>query len=135
MAGIVATLIEMGHRPYRSEPSPCALVRLAAQQHHFPRRSKTVLCVFLNATQGLAVVVAGGMPLAWRNFLLPAHAEGPAILSAARTLRTQHSYYGIESALDFAILYGRGDLQEATAKGGVSHQHGNARGLARWPGP
>ena len=112
MAGIVATLTESGIRPYRSEPSPCALVRLAAQQHRFPRRSKTILCVFLNATQGLAVVVAGGMPLAWRNFLLPAHAEGPAILSAARTLRTQHSYYGIESALDFAILHGRSDLQE-----------------------
>jgi hypothetical protein len=27
-------------------------------------------------------------------------------------LRTQHSYYGIESALDFAILYGRSDLHE-----------------------
>jgi hypothetical protein len=112
MAGIVATLIEMGIRPYRAEPSPCALVRLAAQQHHFPRRSKTVLCVFLNATQGLAAVVAGGMPLAWRTFILPARAEGPAILSAARTLRTQHSYYGIESSLDFAILYGREDLRE-----------------------
>ena len=70
------------------------------------------MCVFLNASQGLAVVVAGGMPLAWRNFVLPAHGEGPAILSAARTLRTQHSYYGIESSLDFAILYGRGDLKE-----------------------
>ncbi len=112
MAGMVATLIAMGIRPYRAEPSPCALVRLAAQQHHFPRRSKTVLCVFLNAGQGLAVVVAGGMPLAWRNFILPARAEGPAILSAARTLRTQHSYYGIESSLDFAMLYGRGDLKE-----------------------
>jgi hypothetical protein len=116
MAGIVATLIAMGIRPHRAEPSPCALVRLAAQQHHFPRRSKTVLCVFLNATQGLAVVVAGGMPLAWRTFLLPAHAEGPAILSAARTLRTQYSFHGIESAVDFAILYGRGDLKERLQK-------------------
>jgi hypothetical protein len=112
MAGIVATLIEMGIRPYRAEPSPCALLRLAAQQHHFPRRAKTILCIFLNATQGLAVAAAGGMPLAWKSFLLPARAEGPAILSAARTLRTQHSYHGIESALDFAILYGRGDLKE-----------------------
>ncbi len=134
MAGIVATLTALGIRPYRAEPSPCALVRLAAQQHHFPRRAKTILCVFLNATHGLAVVVAGGMPLAWRNFVLPAHAEGPAILSAARTLRTQHSYYGIESALDFAILYGRGDLKRAASARRVPHQPGDARDLARWAG-
>ena len=54
----------------------------------------------------------GACPWPGRSFLLPARAEGPAILSAARTLRTQHSYHGIESALDFAILYGREDLKE-----------------------
>ncbi len=112
MAGVVATLTQIGVRPFRTEPSPCALVRLAAQQHRFPRRSKVVLCVFLNATQGLAVLVAGGMPLGWRKFILPAGGEGSAILCAARTLRTQHKYYGIESSLDFAILYGRADLRE-----------------------
>ena len=110
MAGVVATLTQMGVRPYRTEPSPCALVRLAAHQHHFPRRSKTVLCVFLNATQGLAVLVADGMPLGWRKFILPASGEGSAILCAARTLRTQHTFYGIDSSLDFAIIYGRPDL-------------------------
>ena len=112
MAGVVAILSQLGVRPFRSEPSPCALVRLAEQQHRSPRRSKTVLRVFLGAAQGLAVVVSGGLPLAWKTFALPAGAEGFAILSAARGLATQQTHYGIETALDYAMIHGRADLHE-----------------------
>ena len=84
MTSVVATLSQLGVRPFRSEPSVCALVRLAERQHRSPRRSKTVLRVFLGAAGGLAVVVSGGLPLAWKPFTLPAFEEGFAILSAAR---------------------------------------------------
>ena len=112
MTSLVATLNRLGVRPFRAEPSPCALVRLADQQHRAPRRANNVLRVFLGPTQGLVVVVAGGLPLAWRAFVLPEGDEGRAILSAARTLRTQGRHYGIESSPDFALIHGRPDLQK-----------------------
>jgi hypothetical protein len=112
LTGVVATLGRLGVRPFRAEPSPYALIRLAAKRHPAPRRSKTVLRVFLGATQGLAALVAGGLPLAWRTFTLPAGAEGSAILSVARALRTQERHYGIESSPDYAMIHGRADLHE-----------------------
>jgi hypothetical protein len=92
------------------------MVRLAAQQHRFPRRYKNLLCVFLNATHGLAVLVTGGLPLAWRQFALPAGSESLAILSAARTLQTQYKHYGIESSADYAMIFGREEIHEQLRK-------------------
>lgn len=112
VAGVVAALGRLGVRPVRAEPSPCALVRTAVAQRKYPRRSKTTLCVFLGATQGLAAVVAGSHPLAWKTFALPAGAEGAAILSAARTLQTQGKNYGVESSLEHVVIHGRADLHE-----------------------
>jgi hypothetical protein len=112
MTELLATLGALRVRPFRAEPSPYALIRLAAKQHPAPRRAKTVLRVFLGPGQGLAALVAGQLPLCWRTFALPAGAEGPAILSVARTLRTQERHYGIESSLDYAIVHGRADLHE-----------------------
>ncbi len=112
MAGVVAALDKLGVRPVRAEPSPCALVRMATAQRKYPRRSKTTLCVFLGATQGLAAMVADSQPLAWKTFTLPAGAEGAAILSAARTLQTQGKNYGVESSLEYAVIHGRADLHE-----------------------
>ena len=112
MVGVVAALNRLGVRLVRAEPSPCALVRTAVAQRKFPRRGKTTLCVFLGTAQGLAAVVVDGRPLAWKTFALPAGAESAAILSAARTLQTQGKNYGVESALDYAIIHGRADLHE-----------------------
>ncbi len=56
------------------------------------------------------MIIVGDLPVAWRSFALSAGMEAPAILSAARTLRTQHQYYGIESTLDYVMIHGRGDL-------------------------
>jgi len=112
MTRVVAILSELGVRPFRSEPSACALVRLAERQHQSPHRSKTVLRVFLGAAQGLAVVVSGGLPLAWKPFALPAFEEGFAILSAARGFAIQQTHYGIETALDYVVIHGRADLHE-----------------------
>ena len=113
MAGVVAALSPLGVRPVRSEPSPCALVRLAERQYRAPRRAKAVLRVFLGVGQGLAVVVTGGLPQAWKTFAMTAGMEGFAILSAARGLATQQTHYGIETALDYAIIHGRADLHES----------------------
>ncbi len=112
IAGVVAALGRLGVRPCRAEPSPCALVRLASARRRFPRRSKTLLCVFLGAGQGLAVMVFGGLPLSWKGFSLPAGGEGPAIVSAARTLRIRQLHYGVEAAPEYAIIHGRPDLHE-----------------------
>jgi hypothetical protein len=112
IAGVMAALGRLGVRPCRAEPSPCALVRLASARHRFPRRSKTLLCVFLGAGQGLAVMVFDGLPLCWKDFALPAGGEGHAIISAARTLRVQQLHHGIEAAPEYAIVHGRPDLHE-----------------------
>jgi hypothetical protein len=110
MAGIIAALNQSRVRLFCAEPEACALVRVATQQRRFPRRSKSALCVFLNATHGLAVLTIEGVPLAWRQFVMPAGSEGFAILSATRTLETQQKHYGIESAPDYALICGREDL-------------------------
>jgi hypothetical protein len=112
MTGVIAILNQLRVRPFCAEPEACALVRVAAQQGRFPRRAKTVLCVFLNATHGLAVMTVGGVPLAWRQFILPAGSEDLAILSAARTLETQQKHNGIESAPSYALICGREDVHE-----------------------
>jgi hypothetical protein len=112
IAGVVAALEGLGVRPCRAEPAPCALVRMAAAQRHFPRRSKTLLCVFLGAGQAVAVMVLGGLPLSWKSFPLPAGAEGPAIVSAARTLRMQQLHHGIDATPQYTVVHGRPDLHE-----------------------
>jgi hypothetical protein len=119
MTSVVSILSELGVRPFRTEPSPCALVRLAEQQQRVPRRSKTVLRVFLGATHGLAVIVYGGLPLAWKPFILPAFEEGFAILSAARGLAIQQTHYGIETPLDYVMIHGRADLHARLQKEGL----------------
>jgi hypothetical protein len=112
ISGVVAALSRLGVRPFRAEPSPWALVRLAERQHRSPRWSKVVLRVFLGAGHGLVVAVSGGMPFGWRAFLLPAGSEGFAILSAARGLKAQQAHYGIEAPVDYALIHGRPDLHE-----------------------
>ena len=112
MSGVIATLTQLGVHPHRTEPSPCPLVRLAAQQYRFPRRSKTLLRVFLDDAHGLAVMVAGGTPLAWRSFLMPGGSERLAIVSAVRTLITVNRHHGLQSKLDYVVIHGRADLHE-----------------------
>lgn len=124
MTNVVAILSQLGVRPFRSEPSACALVRLAERQHRSPRRSKAVLRVFLGAAGGLAVVVSDGLPLAWKPFTLPAFEEGFAILSASRGLALQQTHYGIEAALDYAMIHGRADLHERLQKEGLPTEIG-----------
>ena len=112
MSNVVAMLSRLGVRPYRAEPGPCALVRMAEQKYRAPRRSKIVLRVFLGDAQGLAVLVSGGQPTAWKTFSLSPGREGFAILSTTRVLGAQQKHFGIEVNLDYAMVHGRAELHE-----------------------
>lgn len=124
MAAVLGALQRCGANAVRTEPAACALVRAATQAHRPPRRAKTILRIFLGADEGMAVLTAGGMPLAWRSFALSAYSEGMAILSAARTLLSQSQHHGIELSLDFAIVYGRADLHQQLQKDGLPTEIG-----------
>ena len=122
LSEVLAMLEHCGVRPFRVEPDCSALLRTGAERHRPPRRAKTVLHVFLNGTQGLAVLAAAALPVAWRKFALPAGREAPEISSVERTLRALGKHYGIEAPLDAVVIYGRGDLhaqleEEAAAEG------------------
>jgi hypothetical protein len=112
LTGLLPVLEGCGLRVARAEPAPCALVRVALQQHRAPRRGKLVLRVFLSDTHGLAVVVAGEVALAWRTFVLPAGREDAAILCVGRTLKMLSRHYGIDVPVDLALMHGRSDLRE-----------------------
>jgi len=124
MAAILSVLQRCGAQAYRTEPAPCALVRAAARRHRPPRRAKTLLRIFLGATEGMAVLTVNGLPLAWRSFAIPSFSEGMAILSAARTLLSQRRHYEMETPLDYAIVHGRPDLHERLQKEGLPTEIG-----------
>jgi hypothetical protein len=133
MAGVVAMLTKLGVRPLRAEPAPCALVRLAQQQNSLPRRAKTIVHVFLGAGQGLAAVVSGGAPFAWRTFPLAAGSEGVSILSAVRSLETQQRHYGVEITPEYIVIHGRDDLHERLRQEQIPSEMG--RRMIWHPGP
>jgi len=112
MSSVVSMLKDIGVRPVRTEPGPFALVRLAEAQHKAPRRSKAIMRIFLSGNQGLAVMVVGGMPTAWKTFVMNPCMESFAILSAARGLKTQQMHFGLETPLDYALIHGRADLHK-----------------------
>ena len=124
MAAVLGVLQQCGAQVVRTEPSPCALVRAAAKQHHPPRRAKTLLRIFLGADEGMAVLTVAGLPLAWRSFAMPSFSEGMAVLSAARTLLSQSQYYEMSTPLDYAIVHGRPDLHDRLQKEGLPTEIG-----------
>ena len=134
LSGLLASLAVCGVRPFCVEPGPCALARAAALQHRAPWRAKMVLRVFLCADQGLAVAIAGNLPLAWRKFVLPKGGEVPAILCATRTLRTLARFCGIESPLNTAMIHGRPDLHEQLNSAEFANEIGGRLSCYEGPG-
>jgi hypothetical protein len=122
--GLVGTLNELKVKLNRSEPGPCALVRLASQKYRSSRKAKMLLRIFLGASEGLAAVVADGIPLAWRTFPMREGSEGFSILSAVRTLQTQAKQYCMDLPLDFAMIHGRPDIHARLQKEGLPSQVG-----------
>ena len=131
---MLTTLEHCGVRPFRVEPDCLALVRTAVQRHRLPRKAKTVLHVFLNEVQGLAVLAAATLPIAWRKFALPAGREGPEIFSVQRTLQALERHYGVEAPLDTVMIYGRGDLHARLEEEAADEASGSAVRCHEGPG-
>jgi len=95
-----------------AEPAPCALLRLAASQHPAPRRVRTLIRVFLGNHKGIAIGVAGQIPLLWRSFSLPELDESSVIRAQIRALETLVVYCGVETVPGAIMVHGRPDLRE-----------------------
>jgi hypothetical protein len=124
LAAVLGVLQQNRAQVVHTEPAPCALVRAAARKYRPPRRTKTLLRIFLGAEEGLAVLTVGGLPMAWRSFAMPSFSEGMTILSAARTLLSQSRYYEMSTPLDYAIVHGRPDLHDRLQKEGLPTEIG-----------
>lgn len=109
---VITTLEEFGIRLVRAEPSPCALARLAAWRFRAPRRTKSVLRMFLGRGMGLAVAVVADQPVAWRNFVLTEGEEGTAVISAARALQAQYKLHGIDLKPGYVMIHGLPEIHE-----------------------
>ncbi len=70
-----------------------------------------MLRIFLGQTEGLAMLIGGGLPLVWRSFDLSRGDEAAAILSVSRSLAALSHYCGLDSPLDEIVLHGRTDLE------------------------
>jgi hypothetical protein len=101
-----------GVRPFRAEPAPFALLRLGATQLRAPRKAAAVIRFFLGPAEGVALLLQGGMPLAWRRFDLPAGSENRALLSTAMALQVVGRRCGESGRPDAVLIHGRLDMAE-----------------------
>ncbi len=113
LTGLLATFEKCGVRPYRTEPAPFALLRLAAMRHHAPKKARTVVRAFLGDGRAIAVLVVGQLPLAWRAFDLPAGMEEAAIRAAVKSIQIVARFRGEIGGCDAVMLHGRSDLASA----------------------
>jgi hypothetical protein len=111
LANLVGGMEECGIRPLRVEPSPCALLRVAEQQYRAPRKSKTVLRLFLGPQEGVAVLSIGGWPLVPRSFKIADSDLNTAVVSTVRTLETLGKLCGTDSAIDTVLIHGSAELR------------------------
>ena len=111
LLSFITPLLDCGIRPYRVEPSPFALLRLAARLYPTPRKSKVVLRVFLGEHQSVAVIVCGQTPLAWRSFNLTADNEILSIRSGIMALQMVIRFRSEIPKPDLIMIHGRADLQ------------------------
>ena len=111
LAGLLTGLQGCGVSPFRTEPAPCALLRLARVRHQAPRRARTALRIFLGESQGLAVLAVANAPFVWRYFDLPRGDEALAIISTVRIIQTLGKPCGIESTVNVVMIHGRAELR------------------------
>jgi hypothetical protein len=110
LATLLEAIKEVGVRPFRAEPAPCAILR-AVQAQRNPRKCKTVVRVILGREQALAIVTAGPLAVLWRYFNLPAEEEAKAVCSTVRAMQAQIMPCGIDSPIDAIMIHGRGALR------------------------
>lgn len=111
LATLLSGLQTADVNPFRAEPAPCALLRVANSEHRAPRKVKTVLRIFLSGDQGLAILAVANLPYVWRYFALRSGEEANSILSSARTIFTLTKSCGIESPIEAIMIHGRAELR------------------------
>jgi hypothetical protein len=107
---VLAALEHCQVRPFRVEPAPWAVMRVASRQGRTPRRAKMGLRVLLSDNHGLGIVAAGDLPLAWRPFRLLPGCAASEVLSVKRLLQSLVKHFGIETPIDAVLIHGRPDL-------------------------
>jgi hypothetical protein len=115
LAAILSALGNCGVRPVRSEPSPFALMRLAASRYRAPKKSKAAIRIVLGDKQGVAVLSASDQPLSWRTFDLVAGTEAATLISAIKALMIVGRFHGDIPAADCVLIHGRPDLEHCLA--------------------
>ena len=112
LSNLLDAMKTCGVRPFRAEPAPFALLRLGATRLRAPRKAAAVIRFFLGPAEGVAVLLQGDMPLAWRTFDLPAGSESGALLSTAMALQVVSRHCGEAGRPDAVLIHGRLDLAE-----------------------
>ncbi len=114
---LLASLAGRRGRLVRVEPGPCALLRAAYLRCPPPRKSRALLRIFLGDGQGLAVALAGNVPLLWRCFHLAPGEEAEALRCVLRSLQAVIVHCGIEHPVDAVLVHGRPDLHAGLQEG------------------
>ena len=134
MNGVIATLTQLGVHPHRTEPSPCRWSGWRRSNIAFHAVRKRCCGYFSTSAHGLAVMVAGGTPLAWRSFPMPGGSERLAIVSAVRTLITVNRHHGVQSKPDYVRHSRPCRPAPAAAARGACQRGRRPRGVAGRPG-
>ena len=112
LAPILDGFQRAGLRPYLVEPAPAAALRVAARRGGRASKGPASVRVLLGAGTGLAALVRGDLPVAWKVFPLPDRGAAAAIFSGCWTLWTFARQLGIEVPTGSLVIHGRPDLGE-----------------------
>ena len=134
LAPVIETIVNLKGRLYRAEPGPCGLLRLGSSHLKAPRSSKLSARFFLGERDGLAMLVANGIPLHWRTFELPNGAEPAALMGAFVALRMQARNWRVEGVIDSVLIHGRPDLAPKLVPAELKSRMQAPVFLARAPG-
>jgi hypothetical protein len=108
---ICEVLGKTGFNRYRLEPSPSGLLRMVEHSGKTRSRGGVILRVFLNETEGTAMLAVRNQMVLWRDFRLTPGDEANAILAACRTLESLSPHCGIDSKPDAVEIHGRLELK------------------------
>jgi hypothetical protein len=111
LAELLGSVLACKVRLFRAEPAPFALLRVGMLHLRAPRRASSVIRIFLGPTEGVALLLQRGMPVAWRTFDLPLGGERAAVLSTTMALRVASRHCGGSGSPDAVLIHGRIDLE------------------------
>ena len=100
-----------GFLRFRLEPSPSGLLRTVDHGGKTRTRGGVILRVFLNESEGTAMLTVRNQMVSWRDFRLTPGNEANAVLSACRALESLGPHCGIDSKPDSVEIHGRLQLK------------------------